>query len=113
MTYRPATYVIAEVLKSVGGFFLHWYTNGSRVYWHSVLDFFEELERMVSLRVTAVNWYKPLYGDYTRFGVVFGVPVRLTRLFFSAALYAFLFAFFAAAYALYLLTPIFLISRLV
>ena len=112
MGLSALTYILGRILGAVGRFFAHWYTKGSALYWHSVLDFFEELERMVSLRVTIANWYRPLYGDYTRFGMIFGIPVRLVRVMLSAALYAFLFAFFAAAYAGYLALPIFLLSRL-
>ena len=67
---------------------------------------------MVSLRITAFNWYKPLYGDYTQLGMVLGIPIRVARVFLSAILYAFLFSFFVFVYALYLALPVFLLSRL-
>ncbi|MDO8558035.1 MAG: hypothetical protein Q7S09_02485 [bacterium] len=113
MSLRAIVYILTVLFRKIGRFFLHWYTNGSRIYWHSVLDFFAELERMISLRITAANWYKPLYGDDTRFGTIVGIPIRLGRMFLSVILYAFLLTFFATAYGLYLAIPIFLLSRLV
>lgn len=112
MSPRALLYILLTLLRSVGGFFVHWYTRGSGLYWHSVLDFFEELERMVSLRITIANWYRPLYGDYTRLGMFIGIPIRIGRIVLSLALYAFLLVFFATLYGLYLATPVFLLSRL-
>ncbi len=112
MNPRIVVYILTTLLGKIGRFFVHWYVNGTRVFWHSVLDFFAELERMLSLRITLANWYRPLYGDYTRFGMVIGIPIRLGRVFLSAALYAFLFACFAVVYGLYLAIPPFLLSRL-
>ena len=112
MPFAVFTYIFSTILQSIGRFFAHWYTKGSALFWHTVLDFFGELERMVSLRITAFNWYKPLYGDYTQLGMVLGIPIRVARVFLSAILYAFLFSFFVFVYALYLALPVFLLSRL-
>ena len=112
MPFAVFTYIFSTILQSIGRFFTHWYTKGSALFWHTVLDFFGELERMVSLRITAFNWYKPLYGDYTQLGMVLGIPIRVARVFLSAILYAFLFSFFVFVYALYLALPVFLLSRL-
>lgn len=106
-------YIGITLLGTVTAFFTRWYTNGSRIFWHSVLDFFGELERMVSLRITASNWYRPLYGDYTRLGMVLGIPIRIARIALSLVLYLFLLSFFAVLYILYLAVPVFLLSRLV
>jgi len=71
-----------------------------------------ELERMVSLRITALNWFRPLYGDYSRLGIAIGIPIRLMRILATLVLYAFVLTFFAAGYAVYLVLPMFLVSRL-
>ena len=113
MYFAVLTYLFSTILRSIGRFFAHWYTKGSALFWHTVLDFFGELEGMVSLRITAFNWYKPLYGDYTRLGMALGIPIRISRVFLSAILYALLFSFFALVYALYIALPVFLLSRLV
>jgi len=113
MSFAFFAYLASDVLHSIGRFFVHWYSGGSVLFWRGVLGFFEELERIVSLRITAFNWYKPLYGDYTRLGMVLGIPIRLVRVFLSAILYAFVFSFFTLTYALYITLPVFLLSRLV
>jgi len=112
MSFQVISYVCFTVLRRIGRFFLHWYTEGSRLYWHSVMDFYGELERMLSLQVTLANWYRPLYGDYSRLGMFIGIPVRLGLIIFTSLLYAFLFVCFLAAYLLYLGVPVFLLSRL-
>jgi hypothetical protein len=111
---RPSifAYILSAIFRKIGRFFTHWYGSGSLIFWHSVLDFFSELERMMSLRITAANWYKPLYQDYSRAGVFIGIPIRLGRILVTTAIYLFLAAFFTVAYLIYLSVPIFLISRL-
>ena len=112
MSPRVFVYILTTIFRSIGRFFAHWYTQGSGLYWQSVLDFLGELERMVSLRITALNWFRPLYGDYSRLGIAIGIPIRLMRILATLVLYAFVLTFFAAGYAVYLVLPMFLVSRL-
>jgi len=105
-------YIAFTILQKIWRFFLHWYANGSRAFWLTVLEFLEELEKAISLRITVYNWHKPLYNDYSALGYAIGVPIRTLRIVLSAALYALLLVFFAMLYLVWLATPIFLVSRL-
>lgn len=113
MTPQVLTYILVTAIRAIGRFFAHWYTEGSRNWWHFLLDYINEMERLISLRIMLVNWYKPLYGDYTRMGRAVGIPIRLFRIVVGITFYSVVFAVFAVAYAVYLALPIFLLSRLV
>ena len=113
MTPAVLTYILSTILNKIWGFFIHWYTEGSRGYWHFVLDYLTEVDRFISLRIMLANWYKPLYGDYTRMGRAVGIPIRLFRIVVGIVFYAIVSMVFAIGYAAYLALPIFLLSRLV
>ncbi|MDP3963180.1 MAG: hypothetical protein Q8Q39_01650 [bacterium] len=113
MSLAAIVYIFNTIIRKIFGFFYHWYTEGSRGYWQFVMEYLTEIDRFISLRIMLANWYKPLYGDYSRAGRLIGIPIRLFRITVGIAFYAIALAMFAAAYALYVALPLFLLSRLV
>lgn len=102
MRYADISFVyLLDHLAGRGRDFLkHWYVDGflRSVDW--TLHIFERLDRRIALRITAKNWFQPLYQDYTIIGFIWGFIFRTIRIFVGLIVYA---AVLTAAILLFLL----------
>jgi hypothetical protein len=104
MSFAPL-YLLNRLFFRASDFFHHWYIDGSRVIWHKFVSAFEALDRTFAFRVTLRYFWKPLYGDYSIIGHIFGFFFRTARLLIGGAIYAALAAVMLALYTVWLFLP--------
>lgn len=92
-------------------FLRHWYVKSVRIYWNSVFNWLQDIDRTLAWRITAQNLFAPLYGDFSVIGYVFGFLFRFVRLVVGGVIYLVLFALFIAAYVVWVAIPPYLILR--
>lgn len=86
-------YIVTHLIRRIGDFFRHWYIDG---FFRSVdwtLNTFERLDRHFALRITAKNWFQPLYQDYTFIGYIWGFIFRTARIIVGLVIYSLVFIF--------------------
>ena len=93
-------YIFNYSAHRAGDFLWHWYVDGflQAVDW--TLHIYERLDRRFALRITAKNWFQPLYQDYSLIGYIWGFIFRTVRIIIGLCVYA---VILVAASALFLL----------
>jgi len=76
------------------------------------LGFLEELDKFVALRITAKNWFKPLYQDYSIIGYLWGFIFRTIRILIGLAIYLFLFFVSIGIFILWAFIPVYVIYQI-
>lgn len=104
MAFAPL-YLLNRLFFRVSDFFHHWYLDGSRAILHGFTSIFEKLDRTFALRVTLRYFWKPLYGDYSIVGRVFGLFFRSVRILIAAVIYLALAVVMFAVYLAWLALP--------
>jgi hypothetical protein len=113
MSFAPL-YLLSRLFFRISDFFHHWYVDGSRALLHHFVSFFESLDQTFALRVTLRYFWKPLYGDYSIVGHIFGFFFRSARLILGGIIYLFCAVIMLAIYLVWLILPflvLFLIYR--
>jgi len=103
------TYLAGRFIYRILDFFNHWYIGASRVFFHKLVSFLEELDQTIALRVTLKYFFQPLFKDYTVIGRILGVVFRTGRALIGAIIYFLVIAIFMTGYILWLAAPIILI----
>jgi hypothetical protein len=106
-------YILTHLGKRVVDFFHHWYIDAFIIATHWAYNLLERLDRIFALRITAKNWFQPLYQDYTVIGYMWGFVFRTFRIIMGIVVYVF---FIVASLALYLFwaaVPLFVIYQIV
>ncbi|MDO8752043.1 MAG: hypothetical protein Q7J22_00605 [Candidatus Wolfebacteria bacterium] len=101
MDFAP-TYLIYRFFYRLIQFFHDWYVHGSRNAAHLFISLLERLDRVFAVKITALYFFRPLYGDYTVVGRVLGIMFRSFRIVIGLALYLFLAAVSVALYAIWI-----------
>jgi hypothetical protein len=104
MSFAPL-YLLNRFFFRISDFFRHWYLDGSRAVLHAFVSTFERLDQTFALRVTLHYFWKPLYGDYSIVGHIFGFFFRSGRILIAAAVYLVLAVAMFAAYLVWLALP--------
>jgi hypothetical protein len=104
MSFAPV-YLLNRLFFRVSDFFHHWYVDGSRSILHRFVSFFETLDRSFALRITLRYFWKPLYGDYSIVGHIFGFFFRLGRLVIGGVVYLLCAAVMLTIYLAWLVLP--------
>lgn len=104
-------YLLTQAGKRGLYFFRHWYIDGFIRWAHWVWNALERLDRVLALRITARNWYKPLYQDYTIAGYFFGFLFRMLRIFVALVVYLSLFLLAASLFLFWSAIPIYAIYQ--
>src|SRR3989344_4716217 len=99
MSFAPL-YLLNRLFFRISDFFHHWYIDGSRAILHRCTSVFESLDQTFALRITLRYFWKPLYGDYSIVGRIFGVIMLAFSLLWLILPFAILFG----AYRAYLTT---------
>ncbi|MEW6617438.1 MAG: hypothetical protein AB1333_03420 [Patescibacteria group bacterium] len=81
------------------------------MYLNFVINRFESMDRVFAWKITAKNLFKPLYGDYSFIGYVFGFLFRIVRLVITTAIYICVFIGAVLLYVLWFLIPLFLLYK--
>lgn len=104
MSFAPL-YLLSRIFFRISDFFHHWYLDGTHAILRAFTSVFENLDRTFAVRVTLRYFWKPLYGDYTIVGHIFGLFFRSARVLIGGAVYSALFVVMAAAYIVWLAVP--------
>ena len=104
MSFAPL-YLVNRLFFRISDFFHHWYADGSRTILRGFVRFFEQLDHTFAFAITLRYFWKPLYGDYSIVGRIFGVIFRTFRLLFGAVVYALIGLVLAAVYLAWLAVP--------
>lgn len=104
MSFAPL-YLLNRLFFRISDFFHHWYLDGSRAILHRFVSAFESLDQTFALRVTLRYFWKPLYGDYTIVGHIFGFFFRSGRILIAVFIYILLGLIAVALYIAWLVLP--------
>lgn len=103
------TYLAGRFVYHIYSFFHHWYIDASKVFFHKLVSFLEQLDQTIALRVTLKYFFQPLFKDYTFIGRILGVIFRTGRALFGAIVYFLIIFVFMTVYISWLMMPIILI----
>lgn len=103
---RRFFYRIAEFLR-------HWYLKSPKFYANFVLNKLEDIDYHIAWKITLKKLFEPLYGDYSALGYILGFIFRLGRLIIGSFIYALIFLVAISLYLIWLLTPIYIIYRII
>jgi len=106
-----ALYLIERFFYRIFEFLRHWYIKSIRMYSNFVLNRFESMDRVFAWKITAKNIFKPLYGDYSFIGYVFGFLFRIVRLLVTTVIYVCIFIIAVFFYIVWLFIPPFLLYK--
>lgn len=104
MSFAPL-YLLNRLFFRVSDFFHHWYLDGSRAIGHRFVSIFEGLDQTFAVRVTLQYFWKPLYGDYSIVGHIFGFFFRSARILIGTAIYTILALVMLGIYIIWLVIP--------
>lgn len=106
-------YIITHLGRRISDFFRHWYIDG---FFRSVdwsLSILERLDKSFAVRITAKNWFQPLFQDYTVIGHIWGFIFRTIRIFAGLAVYLVFILFAATLFAAWAGLPLFAIYQII
>lgn len=83
ITSKAIRFVLRDVLLDVVRFPVWWYTTGTAQAWRFVLGELLGVVDRLSLRILLRNFFKPMYGDYTRSGRIISFFMRLITFIFK------------------------------
>jgi len=106
-------YIVTHLGKRILDFFHHWYIDGFILATHWSYNFLERLDRIFALRITAKNWFQPLYQDYTVIGYMWGFVFRTFRIIAGLIVYALYALFSFSLYLLWAAFPFWVIYQIV
>jgi hypothetical protein len=104
MSFAPL-YLLNRLFFRISDFFHHWYLDGSRAILHRCVSIYENLDQTFALRITLRYFWKPLYGDYSIVGHIFGFFFRLGRILIGSVIYLALAVVMLAVYLAWLALP--------
>lgn len=106
-------YLITHLGRRISDFFRHWYLDGFLKATHWFLNFLERLDRIFALRITAKNWFQPLFQDYTLIGYLWGFVFRTVRIAVGLLIYAFFAIIFAGLFLLWAALPLYSMYQII
>ncbi len=105
-------YIMNHFIRRIGDFFRHWYIDGFLKATDLILNGLERLDRRFALRITAKNWFQPLYQDYSAIGYLWGFIFRTIRIAVSLFVYGVFLSIAAILFLIWLLIPFFVIYEI-
>ncbi len=106
-------YIFTHLGKRILDFFHHWYIDAFIIATHWSYNFLERLDRVFALRITAKNWFQPLYQDYTVIGYMWGFVFRTFRIAAGLVVYAFYALVSFSLYLLWAAFPLWVIYQII
>lgn len=102
-------YLITRFFNRLIWFIYDWYVGGFKIFIHTTLNAFENLDQIFALRVTLRYMFQPLYQDRSVVGYTLGFLFRALRALVGTLIYAALWIIFAGVYAAWAATPLLLV----
>ena len=112
MTFAPI-YIVYRLFYVIGLFLRHWYIDSFYVSAKYARSLFLRMDRVIAARVTLINFFQPLYQDYTILGYIYGFIFRSLRLLIGATIYIILGALAILLFGTWLLIPVILGAKLI
>ena len=106
------SYLAQYFAYRIKAFFHHWYIDAFFVFSRHYLSVLREFDRILAWRVTLKNIFRPLYGDYSAIGYIFGFIFRLFRLIVGSFVYVCIFALAAVVCLAWFLIPAFVVFKI-
>ena len=98
-------YLTKRFFFRIADFFHHWYVDGTRSFTNSLVSFLEKLDKTFAVFITLKLFFRPLYGDYSFVGRIFGIVFRTFRVLLGSAVYIVVFVAYVAVYLAWLFFP--------
>lgn len=105
-------YITTHLGRRISDFFRHWYVDGFFRAMDWALSGLERLDKRFAVRITAKNWFQPLYQDYTIIGYVWGFIFRTVRIFVGLSVYLAFVIFAASLFSAWAALPVFVIYQI-
>lgn len=112
MIFAPI-YIIYRLFYVIGLFLRHWYVDSFYVSAQYARSLFLRMDRSIAVRVTFLNFFEPLYQDYTILGYIYGFIFRSLRLLVGTTIYLFLGSLAILLFGIWLLIPIIIGIKLI
>ena len=106
-------YILTHLGKRILDFFRHWYIDGFLISAHWTYNILERLDKYFALRITAKNWFQPLYQDYSVVGYLWGFIFRTLRVFVGLVIYLLITFAAAVLFLIWASVPVFVIYRII
>lgn len=103
-------YLIQRFLFRIGGFFHHWYIDGSRAIGNQYMLTLTAVDQAFAIRITLRHFFEPLYKDYSIIGRILGVIFRTGRILIGGAVYVLVTLAFAIVYIIWIGIPVAILS---
>ncbi|MEK7498293.1 MAG: hypothetical protein AAB611_00330 [Patescibacteria group bacterium] len=104
-------YLFSIGIGAIERFLSHWYIFVFYSYWNHVARFMVVLDRYFAFRVTLLNFFNPLYQDYTFLGYALGIFFRLIRLIVGGVVYLIVLSMVLMLYLVWVSIPLVLIIK--
>ena len=107
------SYIIQRFFVRILEFLYRWYVVSGKSIANSAIRKLKSFERTFALKITIRNFFKPLYGDESFIGRIFGIFFRTVRIFTALLFYLFFISVVIVVYLVWMLLPIYIISKII
>lgn len=106
-------YIFSRLSFRILEFFRNWYWGGLIRFSEVFYALLRKLDREFAVAITAKNWFKPLYGDFTVLGYALGFIFRTLRVLFGSIFYIFIAIIFLTLFLAWAILPILVIYKII
>ena len=92
-------------------FIYNWYIATFFAFSEYFTNFLESLDKTWALKITARNFFRPLYQDRTILGYILGIFFRFWRLLIGGAIYLVIILIGIAIYLIWAAVPLYIIYK--
>lgn len=106
-------YLINRFFFRIWMFFKHWYKDGSKKFFHTLVGLLEYFDRFFAIEITFRHIFEPLYQDKSLIGYVMGFLFRMARIILASIVYLAVVLVFVVLYLVWLAIPPFIVFKIV
>ena len=105
-------YIVERFSFRISEFFRRWYLGAFSAIFGATIHKLGSLDRSFALKITILNFFKPLYGDESFIGRVLGVLFRSVRIISGLFIYLLIISVSVLVYIIWTLIPVFLVVKI-
>lgn len=106
-------YLINRLFFRIRMLFKHWYKDGSKKFFHTLIGFLEYLDRFFAIEITFKHIFEPLYQDKSFIGYIMGFLLRIMRIISALIVYSMVVSVFVVLYLIWLAIPLFIVFKII
>lgn len=106
---NAVVYLFIRLAGDIGNAVRHWYGDSFVKVWEAAVNILERLDAQLALRITLRYFFRPLYGDASIPGRIFGFFLRTARIVIAVFLYLIVIIAAVFSYLIFALLPLFII----